>query len=266
MESNVTALRVFSFGGGVQSTAALVLAAEKQIDYPVFIFANVGEDSEHPETLRYVEEYAKPYAAAHGIELIEVRGRQDGATTLYQETLSRNTRAIPIPARTANGAPGVRSCTSNYKIRPVGRETKRRGATNESPAVVGLGISLDEFQRMNTSGIPWQVFEYPLIDLRLTRDGCEQIIERAGLPVPPKSACWFCPFLRPSRWREMKERDPALFNRAVVFERDINIKRSESGKVPLFLTRLGQPLDQAFAGEQAMMDFDDACDSGFCLT
>lgn len=259
-------IRVFSFGGGVQSTAALVLAAGKKIDFSLFIFANVGADSEHPDTLRYVEEYAKPYAARHDIELIEVRGRQNGATTLYQETLSRDTKAIPIPARTANGAPGVRSCTSNYKIRPVARETKARGATNNNPAIVGLGISIDEFQRMNVSRISWQVFEYPLIDLRLSRNDCEQIIQRAGLPVPPKSACWFCPFLRPSRWREMKERDPALFQRAVLFEHEINVKRAESEKVALYLTRLGKPLDQAFAHDQAMMDFDDTCDSGFCMT
>lgn len=41
-------LRVFSFGGGVQSTAALVLAAQGEIDFTAFIFANVGADSEHP--------------------------------------------------------------------------------------------------------------------------------------------------------------------------------------------------------------------------
>src|SRR5947209_1941983 len=49
-------LKVFSFGGGVQSTAALVLAARGEIDYQTFLFANVGGDSENPETLRYVRE------------------------------------------------------------------------------------------------------------------------------------------------------------------------------------------------------------------
>ena len=49
-------LRVFSYGGGVQSTAALVLAAQGKIDFPTFLFANVGDDSEHPATLRYVRE------------------------------------------------------------------------------------------------------------------------------------------------------------------------------------------------------------------
>ena len=37
-------LKVFSYGGGVQSTAALVLAAQGKIDYQTFLFCNVGAD------------------------------------------------------------------------------------------------------------------------------------------------------------------------------------------------------------------------------
>ena len=42
-------MRTFSFGGGVQSTAVLVLQAQNKLPepYDVFLFANVGDDSEH---------------------------------------------------------------------------------------------------------------------------------------------------------------------------------------------------------------------------
>ena len=60
-------LKVFSYGGGVQSTAALVLAAQGRIDYQTFLFCNVGADSENPETLEYVEQVARPFAARHGL-------------------------------------------------------------------------------------------------------------------------------------------------------------------------------------------------------
>ena len=63
------ALEVVSYGGGVQSTALLVLAAQGLIPHRMFLFANVGDDSEHPATLHYVRAIAAPYAAAHGIEL-----------------------------------------------------------------------------------------------------------------------------------------------------------------------------------------------------
>ena len=59
-----TPIRAISHGGGVQSTALLVLAATGRIDFPVFLFANTGDDSEEPATLDYLQRYAKPYAAA----------------------------------------------------------------------------------------------------------------------------------------------------------------------------------------------------------
>jgi len=34
---------------------------------------------------------------------------------------------------------------------------------------------------------------YPLMEWGLDREKCKQIIANAGLPVPVKSACWFCP-------------------------------------------------------------------------
>lgn len=264
----VSHLRFFSFGGGWQSMAALVLAAQGELDYQTFLFANVGNDSEHPDTLRYIEAVAKPYAAAHGLELCEVRPTRRGeVVSLYQDVLREDAKAVPIPMRDAAGAPGVRACTKHYKVIPIARETKRRGATVAAPAVIGLGISLDELERMNSSRIAWQVFEYPLIDRRLTRQDCGNIIERAGLPIPPKSACWFCPFLHYARWREMKEREPSLFMNAVVFERDILAKQRRNGKPPVYFTRHGRTLDAQFSGEQAMMDLDnDTCESGFCMT
>ena len=48
--------RYFSYGGGIQSTAALVLAAQRVIEYPVFVFCNVGADSEDPATLQRWQE------------------------------------------------------------------------------------------------------------------------------------------------------------------------------------------------------------------
>lgn len=65
-------LRVVSYGGGVQSTALLVLAAQGRIDFPTFLFSNVGDDSEHPATLEFVRNIAIDYGAAHGITVHEL--------------------------------------------------------------------------------------------------------------------------------------------------------------------------------------------------
>lgn len=264
-------LRVFSFGGGVQSTAALILAARGEIDFKTFIFANVGNDSEHPKTLSYVDQYSAPYAATHGIDLVRVwRVKRTGETeTLYQRLAKPGSRSIPIPLRmNTSGAPGTRSCTVDFKIKVIERWLRAQGASKKRPAVCGLGISLDEFQRMRRSvpGQSVQELVYPLIDLRLNRGDCVHIIQEAGLPVPPKSSCWFCPFHRLEVWQRMKDDEPELFDRAVALEAMLNERRAILGHAPVWLSRRLIPLDQAISGNQAEMVIDNACESGYCHT
>ncbi|GAA1598302.1 hypothetical protein GCM10009678_94520 [Actinomadura kijaniata] len=81
--------------------------------FTTFLFANVGDDSEHPATPAYVRQHAVPFAAAHGLDLRELRRiRRDGATeTLYGRLMREGSRSIPISVRMSNGAPGTRSCS-----------------------------------------------------------------------------------------------------------------------------------------------------------
>lgn len=263
-------LRIFSYGGGVQSTAALVLAAQGKIDFPLFAFANVGADSEDPRTLAYVEQYAKPYAAANGIDLREVRKvRRDGRELTLMQHLAEQQRSVPIPVRMANGAPGRRSCTQNFKIVPIAKLAKSLGASREDPAVIGLGISLDEFQRMNSNNhVPYTIREYPLIDLKLDRSNCQGIIERAGLPIPPKSSCFFCPFHTRRAWQDLRQNRPALFDKAVALETMFNERRDRLGKDPVYLHSSSLPLLQATSPHRQDTIFDDpddSCESGYCM-
>ncbi|MGI5401976.1 hypothetical protein ACQEVG_21530 [Streptomyces sp. CA-135486] len=41
-------MNTIPYGGGVHSTALLVLTAQGHIPYDAFLFAKVGDDSEHP--------------------------------------------------------------------------------------------------------------------------------------------------------------------------------------------------------------------------
>jgi len=274
-------LCVVSYGGGVQSTALLVLAAERRIDFRTFLIANVGEDSEDPLTLAYVREHAMPYAAAHGIALHELhRVRQRGVVagqieTLYGRLTRDGSRSLPIPVRMSNGAPGSRSCTTTYKIEVIGQWLKAHGATAEDPATVGVGISLDEIERVNNRrDNPYERTVYPLLDHAppLRRNDCIRIIQAAGLPVPPKSSCWFCPFHRPSTWAEMRRDRPELFQRACDLERLLNDRRDDLDKDHVFLTRFNKPLADAIPAAQDMLplldqpgDDDVGCDNGVCF-
>lgn len=273
-----------------------MLAATGRIDFPLFVFANVGSDSERKATLRYVEEYAKPYAAEHRIELAEVqRVRRDGTVeTLHGRLVRPGSRSLPIPVRMSNGAPGTRSCTADFKIKVVGKEMKRRGATagrvctahladpasteckgrkcvQPQIATIGIGISVDEIQRANNRVTePHERIVYPLLDLGLRRVDCMRVIREAGLPVPPKSSCYFCPFHRPETWQDMRREEPEEFEKACDLEDLLNERRDELGKDHVFLTRFNRPLREAIPdGVDLLPMFDEAdgaCDSGYCFT
>ncbi|MFG3259074.1 phosphoadenosine phosphosulfate reductase [Streptomyces sp. NPDC048172] len=266
-------LRSFSYGGGWQSTAALALAARGELDYRTFLMANVGDDSENPATLRYIERHAAPFARDHGLELVllhKVMKRTGEVRTLYQDLTRPGSRSLRIPIRMSNGAPGTRSCTVEFKIKVIGQELLRRGATASAPATVGIGISLDEIHRANKRRCePYERIEYPLLELGIRRNDCIRIIRNAGLPVPPKSACWFCPFQRAETWHERRRSQPELFNRACELEDLLNRRRDDLGKDHVFLTRFGRPLRQVIAegvDTLPLDEFDTGCDSGWCMT
>lgn len=259
-------IRSVSYGGGVQSTALLVLAAQRKIDFRTFLFANVGDDSEHPATLAYVNDVAKPYAAEHGITLIELRRhRRDGSIETLRERVRRGSMVIPV-RRSKDGPPMSRSCTADFKIAVIGKELKRLSATADDPATVAIGISVDEIERARP-GIdpraPWQCRVYPLLDLGLHRRDCRDVIADAGLPVPPKSSCWFCPFHDREAWRALRRETPDLFEQAVKMEAEMSAATSDGR--PVFLTRNGVPLDRVL-DDQLVLDGMDGCDSGWCMT
>ncbi len=261
--------RYFSFGGGVQSMAALVLAVQGRVQYDAFLFSNVGHDSENPATIAYVENVAKPYAAANGVELVELqKRRRTGEAVTILRQLEHSHKSIDIPVYMGTGAPGNRNCTINFKMNVIGKYTKANGATEAAPAVVAIGISMDEIQRMhNKSAIAWQTLEYPLIDLRLYRRDCMRLIADAGLPVPPKSSCWFCPFHRRDEWVTMKREQPEQFAKAVALEQMLNARRATLGRDEIYLHASLQPLERA-VGDQMAFDFSESdmpCDTGYCF-
>src|SRR5258706_11966834 len=145
-------MRTIAYGGGVQSTALLVLAAQRRIDFPVALFCNVGDDSEHPATLAYVRDVAMPYAAANGVEVVELRkvntkGAHPGPETLYGRLTREGSRSLPFPVRGKNGAPWSRSCTIDFKLGVMARWHKQHAASPADPAHVAIGFSTDEAHR-----------------------------------------------------------------------------------------------------------------------
>lgn len=268
-ESGPLTLRAFSSGGGVQSSAALVLSKRGEIDFPLHLFANVGEKAENPETLIYAREVLMPYAAQHGIDFREVQwiDRTGKVRDLYDDLLTAK-RSIDIPMRLASGAFGNRKCTARYKIEVVARWLRKAGATRENPAVLAIGISTDEIGRAK-DGVPkqqpWTTRTNPLLTLGLSRIDCELIVASEGLPPAPKSSCWFCPFQGGDQWRARQRNQPDLFAKAEALEETLNERRVFLGRDRAGLANGNLPLAEAIHNPQLVL-FEEFCDTGSCMT
>jgi len=179
----------------------------------------------------------------------------------------------------------VRSCTDNYKVRPMrswlrwwtGQQSKRTrtrigvggfkyrlAAPNQPPderrAAFWVGISTDEAHRANPPNVKWLDSYFPLIELGISRADCKRIIEESELPVPPKSGCFFCPLQPLPSWRRLARDHPDLMARAITWEDEATEQ---------FIQRHPLRAIAREAKEQtALFDFDDAflpCTSGNCF-
>jgi hypothetical protein len=256
--------KVFAFGGGVQSTAVLVLSASGVLPYTHFIMCDVGHDSENPATIEYVHNHVMPYAQLHGLELYVYKSeRNKKFTTLYEKMEGSSYAPIPI---FVNTVPRSRSCTIQFKIKVMDEFMRRYvNATNKRKKPIGVVISLDEWHRSKRSekygdeGVTYP--EYPLLDLKYTREDCIEIVKQAGLPEPPRSSCWFCPFHPTKHWMELKENRPDLFEKAVKLEQKytnaLDTAKATFHTSGKFLPELvdTDPHDPLYN-----------CESGYCLT
>jgi len=106
-----------------------------------------------------------------------------------------------------------------------------------------------------------------LIALRLDRAACTEIIRWSGLPIPPKSSCWFCPYHSLRVWQEMRESQPDLFQRAVALEQLLNNRCMLLGRDRVYFSNKLKPLDQATSEytQLPLLEEDDLCESGYCF-
>jgi len=189
---------ILSYGGGVNSVALMILLLREQRPLDGVVFADTG--GEVPETYAYLD-VTRAYLAQHGVPFTVVakRGR-----TLYETAWER--RVIPSTI--------WRWSTRDYKVLPILRHYRALGGhVNQY-----LAIAWDEIERMKSSRVDYVTNLYPLVDRRITRADCVALIQEAGLPIPPKSACFFCPFGTLDRWRWLYATHPDLYEKAMALE------------------------------------------------
>lgn len=171
---------------------------EKQLPFPVYRVTK-GSLTEDSVTIHNREKDGKPYARS----------------------------LIPAFVLKRNGELGIlgRACTADYKVQQIMRkcrdlESVKRGEKNIR-LVQWIGISMDEATRMKPSRDAWAAIRWPLIELGMTRHHCLEWMKKRGFPIPPRSACVYCPFHSDAEWRRLRDKEPEEFLKAVVFERDL---------------------------------------------
>jgi hypothetical protein len=125
-----------------------------------------------------------------------------------------------------SAAYGFRSCSDKWKIQP-----QDRFMNNYPPAIefwkAGLkikkAIGYDAGESRRGSGLVEDkkyIYWFPLVDWGWFLEDCQSAFTRHGLPIPPKSACYYCPSSTKSEVLKLSRDHPELFDRAVTMERN----------------------------------------------
>jgi|SRR6185312_7818437 len=197
---------VVSFGGGVNSAALLIGMRERGIRPDIILFADTA--GEKPETYRFVKAM-DGWLSSNGFPSI-VTVKNDGMyDSLESDCLTRRTLP-PIVM-------GWRTCSDKYKKRPIEKYLK---AHDSFPCVMAVGIDAGERHRLGDFDTATVTYQYPLVEWSWGRRECVEAIARAGLAVPVKSACFFCPSSKPHEIVRLAKDHPDLFERATAMERN----------------------------------------------
>lgn len=200
-----------AYGLGVDSTAMLVLLQQQGIRPDAILFADTK--SEKLETYAYLP-IIQEWLARVGFPPVTVVSYQvqdfkhwPPYRGLGENCLTNGT----LPSL----AFGFKSCSLKWKVQPQNKWTEKwqpaidcwaRGGKVDK--LIGYDNSAKDLKRYaHAVGAEDQRFRYayPLIDAKLNRDACKELIRQAGLPVPPKSACVFCPATQPAELHEHRK-------------------------------------------------------------
>lgn len=212
-------------GLGVNSVALLCGLKEHGFRPDAVLFADTA--GEKPETYAYLPLLQAWLAAVGFPELVRVAnaGKYAGL-----EDNCRKKMMLPSIAY------GRKACSEKYKQRPQHQWAKRwppaarwwdldaggrRRFQREARYVVKLlGYDASEPHRGDVRSDGFYTYEHPLKDWGWDRAACLAAVGRAGLPPPPKSACFFCPSSKKAEVRWLMEHHPDLFERGLEMERD----------------------------------------------
>lgn len=209
-----------SNGGGTNSTALLCGMVERGEPAPhAILMADTGDwengkPGEKPHTYEYRAMFSR-WLVDHGYPSVTTVRKGGNGRTLEED--------CRIKSMLPSIAYGYKTCSHKFKIEPqekwANNDPACRAAWARGEKVVKLiGYDADEPERAQLFECNKYRNRYLLIEWGWGRDECIEAIKRAGLPLPGKSACFFCPNSSPAEIRELASAYPALAQRALEME------------------------------------------------
>lgn len=208
---------VVAFGGGVDSTAMVIGLVERSEPIDLILFADTG--GERPETYKHIQAFSEWLKARGYPGIVTVWKVKDGQRlTLEQDCLDH--KGLPSIAY------GFKRCSDHFKIRPQHAFLKSWQPAIDAweagqKVVKYIGYDAGETRRKENADAKVDTMyscRYPLIEWGWEREECLDVIARAGVANPGKSACFFCPSSRPKEIVELSEKHPDLMERALAME------------------------------------------------
>lgn len=186
---------IVSYGIGVDSTGLLVEMKNRGIRPDVILYADTGCDKlETYQYKRIIDEWLKRVGFP---PITVVRYKPKNPENGRYSTLFGNC----IRNKTLPGISfGYKSCSMKWKGQPMDAWVKREyyfeiKMGRKPQRLIGYDNGPKDRKRcggVSEKNSPENDWLYPLIEWGIDRARCEEIIKAEGLPVPPKSACWFC--------------------------------------------------------------------------
>jgi hypothetical protein len=223
-------LLVISYGAGVDSTAMLVAMKRRGIRPDLILFADTG--GEKPETYAYLP-IIDAWLERVGFPVVTtVRYKPVRATYSTLEGQSLKNQGMPALAF------GGKTCSILFKVDPQHKfcqqwqpalDAWERGekvtflvgydnGKQDCRRRVNAMASVAKEAQKNTRNSRRYQNAYPLQDWKIDRADCIALIESAGLPVPVKSACFFCPAMTKKEIVQLRDDHPDLYRRALAIE------------------------------------------------
>lgn len=206
---------MLSYGMGLDSTALLVWLLHQRIRPDAILFADTG--SEWPETYDYLD-IIQAWCRRVGFpSVITVRYGSPFYGTLEENCLANKT----LPSL----AYGRKGCSLKWKVQAMNAWTERwpcaqRAWTTGMKVLklIGYDASPADQRRSQISEDSRYSYVYPLRESGIDRAAGARLIADAGLPIPRKSACFFCPATKVAEIVELAQRHPHLAARALRLE------------------------------------------------